>query len=66
MKVFVTIEETVSETFEVEANSVEEALEIAKEKYYDGEFVLEPGNVVGKMIQGREENSEESTEWSDF
>lgn len=41
----VMIEETVWETFEVEADTQEEAKEIAAQKYYDAEFVLEPGNL---------------------
>jgi len=66
MKIMVTIEETVSDTFEVEAETVEEALEIAKEKYHCGEFVLEPGTVTNRMIQAVAENSEDTTEWEEF
>ena len=39
MKILVNIQEVVSETFEIEANSVEEALEIAREKYDNGEII---------------------------
>ena len=42
----VVITETVSETFSVKANSKEEALKKAKEKYNTEEFVLEPGEVI--------------------
>jgi hypothetical protein len=66
MKFFITIEETVSETFEIEENSMDEALEVAKHKYYKGELVLEPGCVTNRMIHGIEENSEEGTEWMEF
>jgi hypothetical protein len=66
MKVFITIEEMVSNTFEIEENSVDEAVEIAKRKYNTGEFVLEPGSIINRMIHGREENSEEGTEWIEF
>lgn len=62
----VTIEETVDETFEVEANSMEEAEEIAIEKYNDGEFVLEPGNLTGKMMMVRDPETDEETSWFDF
>ena len=41
----VMIEETVWQTFEVEADTQEEAKEIAAQKYRDAEFVLEPGNL---------------------
>jgi hypothetical protein len=66
MKFFITIEETISETFEVEENSVDEAVEIAKRKYNSGEFIVESGNVINRMIHCREENSEEGTEWIEF
>ena len=66
MKVLVTIEETISQSFEVEADSINEALEIAKDKYNAGEFVIESGNVTNKMIQGIAEGSEEGTEWVEF
>jgi hypothetical protein len=66
MKFFITIEETISETFEVEENSVDEAVEVAKSKYNSGEFIVESGDVINRMIHSREENSEEGTEWIEF
>ena len=46
MKTFrVMIEETVWETFEVEADTPEEAKEKTAQKYRAAEFVLEPGNL---------------------
>ena len=66
MKTFkITIEEHISETFEVEANDIGEAMEIAEEKYNDGEFVLEPGNVTAKLMMA-EDGEGDSTEWSEF
>ena len=50
MKYKICIEETVVGNFEVEANSREEALEMAKYKYYNCEFVNEPGELVEKKI----------------
>lgn len=44
-KFTVIIEETVSQDFDIEANSQEEAIKIARDKYRNGEFVLEPGNL---------------------
>ena len=41
----VMIEETVWQTFEVEADTYEEAKEIVAQKYREAEFVLEPGNL---------------------
>lgn len=57
------IEEIVSGEFEVEAEDAEQALEIAKEKYHSGEFVLEPGELQSKNIAVLEP---ESTEWKEF
>ncbi len=50
MRYTICIQETVSDLFEVEASSQEEALEIAEEKYDKGEFVLEPGNLDDKQM----------------
>ena len=52
----ITIEEMISQTFDVEANSLEEALEIAERNYKTGKFVLAPGNLVCKQICGEDEN----------
>lgn len=67
MKKFkITIEEMVSQVFEVKANSLEEAMEIAEEKYNDGEFVLEPGELVCKQMMGEDPKTGEATEWIEF
>ncbi|WP_455042517.1 DpnD/PcfM family protein [Leptotrichia buccalis] len=67
MKKFkIIIEEHVSEEFEVEAENMEEAFNIAEKKYYSGEFVLEPGNVSHKLISGKTVDGKESTEWIEF
>ncbi len=50
MKYKVLIEETVSETFEVEAESEGEAVKLASDKYEKGEFVLEPGNLEAARV----------------
>lgn len=42
----ILIEETVSQSFEIMADSQEEALRIAEQKYKKAEIVLEPGNIV--------------------
>jgi hypothetical protein len=66
MKTFkITIEEHISETFEIEANDIDEAMEKAKEKYNDGEFVLEPGNVTAKLMMA-DDGEGDCTEWSEF
>ena len=51
MKKFcVVIEETISEEFEIESDSKEDAIKNAIEKYKSGEFVLNPGNLESKKI----------------
>lgn len=39
MKITVTIEEHISQPFEVETDTLEEAMQIAEDKYRSGEFV---------------------------
>lgn len=66
MKTFnITIEERISETFEIEANSLEEAMRIAETEYYNEEFIIGP-NVTARLMQGATEDYEEVTEWIEF
>lgn len=60
-KYTITIEETVSETFYLEANSLEEAKEKAIANYNNSVFVLEPGNLIETNILV--ENDNESSNW---
>ena len=46
MKYFVNIEEIVNGVFEIEANSSDEAFNIARQKYNNSEFVNEPGDLT--------------------
>lgn len=62
----VTIEELISQDFKINANSIEEAVSIAKEKYDEGKFVLAPGILIAKQIQAENEDSTETTEWTEF
>lgn len=62
----ITIEETVSQTFEVEAESIDEAMLIADDKYDSGEFVLEPGELVDKQMKGYDPETDEDTSWVQF
>ena len=62
----VTIEETLTQTFKVKANSLTEACEIASEKYNNGEFVLEPGELESKEMMARDAETEEETNWFEF
>ena len=66
MKKFtVVIEETVSKEFEVLAENEEQALNNAKEKYYNCEFVLDPGDLVYKQMSVINQDKETS-EWFEF
>lgn len=58
------IEEVVSGVFTVEAEEAESALEIAKEKYRSGEFVV-IGEVQSKNIVVLEPENEQ-TSWDEF
>ena len=65
MKYIIGIEETIVGNFEVEANSKEEALGLAKEKYNNCEFVNEPGDLVEKRVAVRTDGGDFS-EWEEF
>ncbi|MCB6828725.1 DpnD/PcfM family protein [Megamonas funiformis] len=60
-KYTITIEETVSDIFYLEANSLEEAKEKAIENYNNSVFVLEPGNLIETNILV--ENDKENSGW---
>ena len=64
MKITVTIEEHVVQDFDVEANTLEEAMEIAAQKYYDCEFVINSANVTAKLMMA--DDGENCTEWEEF
>lgn len=60
-KYTITIEETVSDIFYLEANSLEEAKEKAIANYNNSVFVLEPGNLIEtNLLVG---NDNESSDW---
>lgn len=65
MKFIVTIEEMVSDNFEIEAETAEDAIRIAEDKYHSREFALEPGNLVCKQMSIVSPNNE-LTEWIEF
>lgn len=67
MKTFkIHIEETISDTFTVEAETMEEAMEIAEEKYEGGEFVVMPQAPTCKLMMAECDEDGESTEWVEF
>lgn len=61
----ITIEEHISETFEVEANSLEEAMQSAEKSYYNEEFIIGP-NVTARLMQGVTEDYDVVTDWVEF
>ena len=65
MKITVTIEEHISQAFEVEADTLEEAMQIAEQKYNDGEFVVDAFNApTAKLMMA--DDGENCTEWEEF
>ncbi len=67
MKKFcVVIEETVSEEFEVEAESKEDAILKSIQKYRNGEFILSPGNLESKKISVVDDDNDKISEWIPF
>ena len=65
-KFYILIEEHTVEKFKIEAEDMDEAFKIAEKKYYNGEIVLEPGNVSHRLMSGESADEEESTEWVEF
>lgn len=65
MKYTITIEETVTKDFDIEADSAEEAYETAEQKYKSGEFVLDPGECQFRQM-AITNPSKESTEWREL
>lgn len=63
-KFTIRIEEHISQTFEVDAEDIGEALRIAEDKYRNGEIVLDNANVSARLMMA--ENDSEATEWVEF
>ena len=64
MKITVTIEEHISQAFEVEADTLEEAMQIAEDKYYNNGFVLENPCLTDRLMMADDGNNQ--TEWRKF
>ena len=62
----VTIEEMVSQTFDVYAKDDEDAEMIATRNYNNGVFTLSPGNLVAKQMEIENVTDKEVTEWFEF
>lgn len=65
MKIKVTIEEHIGQEFEVEADTIEEAMQIAEQKYYDGEFVVDAFNAPNAKLM-MADDGQYQTEWEEF
>ena len=65
-KYIITIEEMISKPFEVFAEDLDKAMEIAIKKYNSGEFVLDPGNLVVKQMEIHDVIEDTYTEWIEF
>ena len=65
-KIKVTIEEHISQTFEVEAASIEEAMELAEERYWKGEYVLDSEAGVNARLMSADDGNGDFTEWVEF
>ena len=64
MKFTVSIEETIVQDFEIEAESLDEAMEIAEQKYKAGELVLEPGEPQFRQMSATD--GKHYTDWREF
>jgi hypothetical protein len=62
----VTIEEHISETFEIEAADIEEAMQLAEERYYSGEYVLGSEASVTARLMSADDGNGDCTEWTEF
>lgn len=65
-KYIVTIEEVVSDDFEIEATNFDEAIKIAEDKYRNTEIILSPGILIYKQMRVHDEENKNFTEWIDF
>ena len=65
-KFIITIEEMLTEDFEVFAEDEFEAIDIAIEKYNNGEFVLEHGILAAKQMSVHILANDIYSEWFEF
>ena len=62
-KIKVTIEEHLTQTFEIEAESLEDAMSVAEEKYHKGEIALEPGELQSTIMCAVDTETNDTTDW---
>lgn len=64
-KYTITIEETISQEFDIMAENSEQAKSITIEMYNSGELVLAPGNLIHKQMK-LHSDANNSDEWIEF
>lgn len=64
-KYTVTFEEHMQKAFEIEAETMEDAEEIAKQKYYNREFIVGQ-NMVYRCMETQEKETGFVTDWVEF
>lgn len=63
----VTIEQPMCKTWEVEADTIEEAIKIATKKYNNGEFIITNDDIgTDAQIKADSEDESESADWNDL
>lgn len=62
----VTIEEVISQTFDIYANDIKEASEIIINKYNNGDIILSPGELIFKQMSMLDTDDDSETEWFEF
>jgi hypothetical protein len=62
----VHIEETISDTFTVEAETMEEAMAFAEYEYAVGNFVIHPQTPTCRQMMAECDENGEATEWEEF
>lgn len=66
MKFTITIEEHITQKFEIEADDMESAMNIAEEKYKNDELVVENAELQTTLIQGYCPETDEVTEFAEI
>lgn len=62
-KYLIVVEESINSNLEIEAESAEDALEIALERYRNGEFIADEVEIYDVQMIATSEDGEEETEW---
>jgi predicted P-loop ATPase len=62
----VAIEEHIVQEFIILADDIDEAMEIARKKYKDGELVVENADVQATLMAAYDPDEDQMTEWSEI